>query len=91
MAEQPMPLPWVVEHDAFAGSEVFDAKGIHVCDVIGEAKADLIVRAVNSHADAMNALEMAHAYFASHSNGDNEASEHFRRIGAVLSKMRGEA
>ena len=40
--------------------------------------------------DLYRAASLAHAYFASHSNGENEASEHFKRIGAALARARGE-
>ncbi len=49
---------------------------------------DPMVRAAD---DMFAALSLAHAYFASHSTGKNEASEHFKRIGAALTKARGDA
>lgn len=94
------PGPWKLED--FSGEHKLSNGGFAiVCAANGwvicgraewtnraEMRADN-ARLIAASPSMYSALQMAHSYFASHSTGNNEASEHFRRIGAILAQVEG--
>lgn len=87
------PGPWTIgefEGHVFAGKRLVAGCMGHQDGLEGTRLDNLAnARLIAASPSMYSALHLAYSYFAAHSHGDNEATEHFKRIGAILAQVEG--
>lgn len=87
------PGPWTAykrkPEDMGPRDMAFHVGNAGIQHTVAEAHEEGNARLIAAAPDLLAVLRLAHSYFASHSTGENEASELFKIAGSAIAKAEG--